>query len=388
MVIEMLASSPCGHLVPIPEGVAAFVPDPLPRELSLSMSLMGLLSEASRAVGTLGGVGETVPNPHLLIRPFVTREAVLSSRIEGTNTTMTDVFRFEVSQRLRSTWDTREVANHIRAFELGLERLNELPLCVRLINAVHSRLMSGVRGHDKSPGALRTKQVWIGPQNDTPIEEATYVPPPANLVRELLQDWEEFTNEASDMPVLMRCALMHYQFEAIHPYTDGNGRMGRLLISLFLAERRILPVPLLYLSAYFEHNQSEYYNHLFQLSADGHWETWIRFFLTGILEQSEEALIRIRRVRTLHDSYKARLGDYHGSGHMFLMLDELFGRPYMTAPEAARRLSLTPAGARRILDRLVDLDILVFLPNEWPRLFVATELLEIIDAPVQSIAPQ
>ena len=321
MATEILASSPCGHLVLVPEGVNAFVPDPLPRELSPSMSLIHLLSEASRAVGTLAGVGETVPNPRLLIRPFVTQEAVLSSRIEGTNATMTDLFRFEVSPRSRPKGDVREVANHISAFEIGLERLNDLPLCLRLINEVHSRLMSGVRGHEKRPGELRMTQVWIGPQYDTPIEEATYVPPPATLVRDLLLDWETFTNERSKMPPLIQCALMHYQFEAIHPYADGNGRIGRLLISLFLAERKILPLPLLYLSAYFERNRNEYYDQLFQLSASGDWEAWITFFLTGILEQADEALLRIRRVRDLHDSYRERLREYHGSGHMFQMLD-------------------------------------------------------------------
>lgn len=350
MTTGLLASSPIGQLIPVPEGVCAFIPDPLPRELVLSMSLTKLLSEASRAVGTLSGVGETIPNPRLLFRPFVTREAVLSSRIEGTNASMTDVFRFEVSPHLKPKGDTVEVANHISALELGLERLNHIPLCIRLVNEVHSRLMTGVRGHEKRPGHIRETQVWIGPEFNTPIELATYVPPPANLVSDLLQDWEAFINDRRDMPLLLQCALMHYQFDAIHPFADGNGRIGRLLISLFLAERNILPVPLLYLSAYFERNRDDYYNHLFQLSADGEWETWVHFFLTGVLEQSEEALFRMRRVRELHDSYKEQLRDYHGSGHMFQLLDELFGRPFMTAPEAARRLGLTPAGARRILD--------------------------------------
>ena len=383
MSMDQLKNSPSGQLVPTVRGQSAFVPSPLPRDIQLSMLLMHSLDEASSAVATLAGVGETIPNPHLLIRPFVRREAVLSSRIEGTQASISDLFRYEASGSRRPSGDVSEVANYVQALDHGLDLLEELPISVRLINQVHSVLMSGVRGGEKRPGELRDEQVWIGAP-DAPIEEARYIPPPGNLVRDLLFDWERFVNESDALPALFKCAMMHYQFEAIHPYLDGNGRIGRLLITLFLCAKKILPTPLLYLSAYFERDRNAYYDQLFRLSATGDWESWIIYFLQGVAEQARDALLRVRRVRALQDQKRQALLERRESGNALRLLDELIASPVMTAVEAARLLDVTPAGARRILERLVQAGILDEFEDEWPRLFVVTELLDVIQAPTMS----
>lgn len=378
-----LKSSPCGHLVPTDEGQWAFVPDPLPRDMHLSSSLIYLLDQASRAVATLAGVGEMLPNPHLLIRPFIHREAVLSSRIEGTQASISDVYLFEASGAKRETGDVREVVNYVHALEHGLSLLPKLPLSVRLVNETHARLLEGVRGEERMPGQLRREQVWIG-DRVTPIQESRFIPPPANLVRDLLYNWEKFVNEDLEMPPLIQCALMHYQFEAIHPYLDGNGRIGRLLVILFLCAKEVLPTPLLYLSAYFERNRNrdEYYDQLYNVSATGNWEPWIRFFLTGVAEQARDALVRSRRVREMQERYRDLLQEQRASGNVLRLLDELFANPFMTAPWARRILGVTYAGARGILDRLAQTGIVQYVSGAWPRLYVARDLLKVIEAPV------
>ena len=224
MEAASLAGRPSGRLVPTDGGQQAFVPDLLPRHIELDSSVVYRLDEASRAAATLAGVGETLQNPHLLIRPFVHREAVLSSRIEGTQASISDLLMYQASGFRRPKGDVVEVANYVRALERGLDLLDDMPISHRLMNEVHSVLMRGVRGEDKRPGELRTTQNWtVAP--GTPIEEARYVPPPPNLVRDLVYDLESFANENLEIPPLIKCALMHYQFEAIHPYLDGNGRL-------------------------------------------------------------------------------------------------------------------------------------------------------------------
>jgi len=376
-----LDRSPCGHLVPTVEGFKAFVPNPLPRELPLSSPLISALDKASLAVGTLAGVGETLQNPHLLITPFLRREAVLSSRIEGTQASISDVFIFEAGGERADAPDTREVVNYVHALNLGLERLNELPICVRLTNEVHARLMHGVRGENKTPGQLREHQNWIGTRG-TNIEDARFIPPPPELVSDLMADWERFVNEDLEMPALIQCALMHYQFEAIHPYLDGNGRIGRLLITLFLCAREVLPTPLLYLSAYFDKRRDDYINHLFRVSATGEWEPWITFFLRGVEQQARDALIRSRRVRELHQRYVQLLQSKRESANALRLLDILFANPYVTAPRASELLGVTHAGAQGILNRLVRAGVLEHISGRWPRLYVARELLRVIEVPI------
>ena len=376
-----LEDGPCGRLVPTVDGQLAFVPSPLPRRFDLSTPLVAQLDKATLTVGTLAGVGETLPNPHLLITPFLRREAVVSSRIEGTQASVSDVFIYEASDERGVAPDAREVLNYVRALEYGMHMLNELPISVRLANLVHGRLLEGVRGEEKRPGELRQIQNWIGSAG-TNIGDARFVPPPPDLVPELLADWERFLNEELEMPPLVQCALMHYQFEAIHPYVDGNGRIGRLLIILFLYARRVLPKPLLYLSDYFERNRDAYMDHLYRISATGEWEPWLSFFLTGVAQQATDALERSRRIRQLQDQYRTLLQQKKESANAFRLLDSLFANPYITAPGAARALDVTHAGAQGIIDRLIAAGVLRPLTGHWPRLYVAEELLRAIEEPL------
>ena len=380
---EELARSPCGHLEPTINGQLGFVPDNLPRRMELSASLVYQLDAASRAVATLAGVGETIPNPHLLVLPFMRREAVLSSRIEGTQASLSDLFRYEASGQRRPRGDVLEVHNYVQALEEGLRLLDTLPISVRLLNRVHTVLMRGVRGEEKQPGRFRDTQNWIGSEG-VEISRARYIPPPPTAVWDSIGDWERFANEDLTIPPLVACAMLHYQFEAIHPYLDGNGRIGRLLIILYLCAQKILPTPLLYLSAYFEHDRTAYYDQLLALSSTGEWETWLAYFLRGVQEQAADALDRTRHVRELRDRYHQLLTDRHASANALRLVDELFAAPYMTAPRAARLLDITTAGARGILDRLVDAGILRLFPDLWPRMYVAWDLLDVLgDQPVE-----
>ncbi|MDI6857864.1 MAG: Fic family protein [Dehalococcoidia bacterium] len=359
----------------------AFVPDPLPRQMDLDASLVFLLDRASRSVARLAGIGETLRNPHLLIRPFVRREAVLSSRIEGTQASISDLFLFEAAGERRARGDVREVANYVRALEYGLAQLNLLPISIRLVNQIHAELLADVRGKDQRPGELRGCQVWIGSEG-TSIEEARYIAPPPDLVPETLADWERFVNEDVLIPPLVQCAMMHYQFEAIHPYRDGNGRIGRLLITLFLCAKGVLPTPLLYLSAFFDRHRNEYYDHLYDVSARGAWHSWLRFFLRGVAEQAQDALVRSRRIRVLQEEYRATLHAAGVSGNAVRLLDELFAYPFMTVPFARRLLGSSAQGARNALEKLRKTSIVRLDKGKWPRVYVASELLEAIEAPV------
>ncbi|MEX1254012.1 MAG: Fic family protein [Dehalococcoidia bacterium] len=379
-MVAALRSSPTGHWERSSQGYETFIPAPLPRRLELNAELVVLLDRASRAVSLLAGIGETLPDPYLLIRPFMRREAVLSSRIEGTQASLSDLLMYEASEERRDPADAREVANYVRALEHGLARLKELPLSVRLMNEMHAHLLAGVRGEDKMPGQLRTRQVWIG-ESGTRLEEARFVPPPASALPDLLSDLERFLNENVQMPPLVQAAMMHYQFESIHPYTDGNGRIGRLLIVLFLCAKDVLPTPLLYLSAYFERLRDDYYDGLLKVSETGEWDAWLRFFLRGVELQARDAAARSRRMRRLQDDYRARLQGVR-SGNAGRLLDDVFVSPFTTAPRAVRVLGITLAAARKLLEKFVALGILDEDRSTRPRFYVARELLLEIERPM------
>ena len=376
MSSQLLSASPIGRMVAIENGVETYVPNPLPRSLDINGPLLKRLDEASRSVSVLAGVGETIPNPNLLIRPFMRREAVLSSSIEGTQASISDLFIYEASGIRRR--DVVEVSNYTRALDLGLDLLNTLPISLRLVNRVHESLLTGVRGNEKRPGELRNAQVWIGHQG-ADIRDARFVPPPPHMLSELLLDWERFVNEESDLPPLVQCALMHYQFEALHPYLDGNGRVGRLLIILFLCAKRVLSEPLLYLSAYFEKDKNQYYDQLLGLSQTGEWNVWLDYFLKGVAEQSQDALDRVRRIRQLQDRYRLDFQDRRASANTLRLVDQLFASPYVTGPWAAKVLNVSQTGARRIVDSLVSYGVLEEVEGMWPRVYVARELLEAIE---------
>ena len=279
-------------------GYTAYVPAPLPPPVEWTPSLVRVLSDADRLIGRLAGEGRRLPNPHLLIRPFIRREAVLSSRIEGTQATLGEILAAEVGAAVeRSPADLREVANYVVALEHGAKRLGTLPLSLRLTRELHANLMTGVRGDRARPGEFRTVQNWIGTPGCT-LTNATYVPPPPGEIMSCLGDWEKFVHDRS-LPVLVQAGILHSQFEAIHPFLDGNGRVGRLLIILFLIEREVLPSPLLYLSAFFEATRHEYYERLLGVAERGEWEQWLIYFLHGVARQSKDVLKRAERITTL-----------------------------------------------------------------------------------------
>ena len=276
MDIALFRNSPSGRLTRASGGYWAFVPNPLPPKLEWDNALVSLISKADIAVGTLSGLGETLPNPHLLIYPFIRREAVLSSRIEGTRSSLSDLLLFEAT-KIEKQRDVKEVQNYVHAMEYGLKRLNELPLSLRFIRELHSILMEGVRGEQATPGEFRQSQNWIGPPGCT-LDEAIFIPPPVPQMQECLNQLEDFLHTEKDLPLLVRLALVHYQFEAVHPFLDGNGRIGRLLITLFLCQRKVLTKPLLYLSAFFERHRQDYYDLLLKVSREAGWREWIEFF--------------------------------------------------------------------------------------------------------------
>ena len=380
-MLQRMGPSPLGIFTPTIDGQGAFVPASLPREVTLSSKSVYLLDEASRAVATLAGVGETIPNPHLLMQPLLRREALLSSRIEGTVASLTEVFSYEARPQSPARDDVREVVNYVQAMELGVERLQTLPISLRLVNQIHQRLLTGVRGEDKHPGELRKRQVWIGAPGSS-IKDARFVPPPPELIRELFLDWETFANETSEIPPLVKCAMMHYQFETIHPYEDGNGRVGRLMITLYLIASGVLSRPLLYLSAYFEADRQRYYDELLNVSATGDWERWLSYFLAGVRGEARDVQARIRRLRQLLEGYRQNLQSRRAPSSDSQLLDEFIANPLMTVSVAADKLDMTTAGASRVLSRLVDAGLIRRDERTWPHLYVAEEVLGALESPI------
>jgi Fic family protein len=369
-----------GRYVAGPEGCRAFVPAPLPPALEWTPRLVRALSDADRAIGRLAGEGGRLPQPRLLIRPFVRREAVLSSRIEGTQATLEELLVAEAGANVEaSPPDLQEVANYVAALEYGVERLESLPLSLRLIRELHARLMEAVRGGQTSPGEFRRVQNWIGPAGCAPAN-ATYIPPPPNEMLEALGELERFLHDRS-LPPLVQAALVHYQFEAIHPFLDGNGRIGRLLIILFLLERKVLPAPLLHLSAFFEATRREYYALLRQVTEEGAWESWIEYFLNGAARMAEDVLDRAGRIHLLLDRWRRAVADSSTAAELVGLLGE---NPFWTITGAAGRLGVAYTTARRAVEKLVEASILTALTDaRRGRVFCARDILEILDEPAR-----
>jgi Fic family protein len=362
----------------------AFVPDPLPSELALDYRIIAQqLSDAARAVGELAGVGQMLPNPHLLINPFLRREAVFSSRIEGTVTDLQQLLLFEAEAVDKSdeaaVADAREVFNYVRALEYGLRRLQDVPVSLWLIRDLHAHLLTGVRGEDQNPGEFRDKQNYIGKRGQ-PIHSARFVPPPAHEVQPAMDDLERYILAPQQIPFLIKLALVHYQFETIHPFMDGNGRVGRLLITLLLCERAYLPAPLLYLSAYFERHRDEYVDGLLGVSQRGAWAEWIIFFLRGVAEQSRDAIRRSRRLLALQQSYRHKLHQARGTAPQFQLVDELFASPVVTMARARQTLKLTARGAQLTIDKLERVGILQEITGrQRNRVYAALEIIDAIE---------
>jgi len=371
-----------GRRVRVPSGYTAFVPDSLPPLLQWTPVLVRALSDADRLVGRLAGEGGRLPNPHLLMRPFVRREAVLSSRIEGTQATLGELLAAEAGAAVeRSPADLREVGNYVTALEFGVRRLKKLPLSLRLIRELHAKLMTGVRGNQATPGEFRRSQNWIGSAGCT-LMNATYVPPPPGEMTACLEQWETFLHDRS-LPPLAQVALAHYQFEAIHPFLDGNGRVGRLLITLFLVERGILPTPLLYLSAFFEATRRDYYDRLLSVSIRGEWSAWVEYFLNGVARQAEDALSRAERINGLLVKWREAVSGATSKNPLTLV-DMLAANPYLTIKRAAKRLGVAFTTAQRAVERLESLAIVKKISKaKRDRVYCAKSILDILEEPAR-----
>jgi Fic family protein len=373
-------TNPAGALIVTAEGAPAFVPDPLPPKFAVSWPLTSTLAKAERALGKLAGIGHTLPNPNLLIQPFVRREAVLSSRIEGTRASVGDLLLFDIGREEEEPADVREVANYVAALEYGRKRLADLPLSLRFLREVHARLMTGVRGHERSPGEFREIQNWIGPPRSR-LRDATYVPPPVPEMHRALDALERYLHDKSDLPLLIRCALAHYQFEAIHPFLDGNGRVGRLLITFLLESEGALSQPLLYLSAFFERTRRDYYALLRDVSQRSAWTEWITYFLTGVAEQAEDAISRAERVLALMATYRGSITAMRKSSLLIAIVDELFATPATTIARIRDRFSISYPAAKENVEKLVELGILeTHDASARSKVFFAREILSIINA--------
>ena len=321
--------------------------------------LIKLLSQADRVLGRLDGIGAVLPNPDLFVAMYVRQEAVLSSQIEGTQSTLEDVLQFEVDETTNDLpRDVGEVVNYVGAMNHGLRRLAELPLSLRLIREIHSKLMSGVRGQNRTPGQFRNTQNWIGPAG-ADLASATFIPPPVPEMKEALDKFEKFLHDES-LPVLIHAGLAHAQFETIHPFLDGNGRVGRLLITLLLCHRNVLHRPLLYLSHYLKMHRAEYYDRLTAIRDDGNWEGWLKFFLRGIEEVSEEAIKTSRRILELREQHRelldSSLGSSAASGAR--LLDYLYEQPIVNVRLVEKRLKSSFVTANKLVEQFVKLEIL------------------------------
>jgi Fic family protein len=348
-----------GRYIQQPAGYRAFIPAALPPDppLSIDQFMLGLLSRADQAMGRLDGLAQTLPNPDLFVAMYVRREAVLSSQIEGTQSTLEDVLTYELDPRGRGLpWDIEEVVNYVRAMNYGLERLSTLPLSLRLIREIHAELLRDVRGAERMPGEFRTSQNWIGSAN-VPLARATFVPPPPAEMRTALGDLERFLHVEDKLPVLIRAGLAHAQFETIHPFLDGNGRVGRLLITFLLVHDQVLRQPLLYLSHYLKRYRTEYYDRLMAVREHGDWEGWIRFFLQGVAETADEATDTARRIVALRETHRTMLQERDVGMNALRLLDLLYQHPLINANAVRESLQLTLPPVYRLLERFEELGI-------------------------------
>jgi Fic family protein len=351
-----------GVYVMQPGGYKAFIPKPLPPspKIHIDDEMIALLSQADRALGRLDGATDMLPDPDVFVLMYVRKEAVLSSQIEGTQASLLDVLEYE-SKAIENgkPKDVEEVSNYIAAMNYGLERLKNLPVSLRLIREIHEKLLVGVRGGERSPGEFRKSQNHIGPPN-CKLTEAVYVPPPPNELNGMLDNFEIFLHDDSPMPALIKFSIAHSQFETIHPFLDGNGRMGRLLITFLLCEKGILKRPLLYLSHYFKANRGEYYDRLQDVRDKGEWERWIKFFLKGIYSVSMESTQTARDIISMRENHRNLVMSKHGKGasSSLKLLESLYSMPIVSVNTVVKITGLTFPNANSLVRKFCSLDLL------------------------------
>ncbi|MFT4009485.1 MAG: Fic family protein [Nocardioidaceae bacterium] len=359
-----------------------FKPAPMPRDLPLAIQTVKALSAADAALGRLQGIGTLIKDPELLVGPYLTQEAVASSRIEGTQTSVSEVLQAEASGLSARSEDVAEVERYLAATRLGYKLVRTLPLTQRLILQLHKTLLSGVRGEEKLPGEFRRTPVWVGSPTDSP-ETAAYVPPLPGDLPDAIADWEDFVNDGDESPTLVRCGLMHYQFETIHPFLDGNGRIGRLLINLMLMEEGRLTTPLLYMSGYLETHRSEYYDRLQRVRENGEIQEWLQFFLTAVRRSAEDAIARSEKLVSLREQYLSEAATTRSNLSALVAL--LFANPFLTVARVEKAVGLTNQGARNLIKDAVRRGWLqrAGSSGRGGRVYwVAPDLLAVIDAPV------
>jgi len=358
----MFIGTRAGQYVEQIEGYKAFIPNPLPPkpEIIMDQEMWDLLSQADRALGRLDGATDALPNPDLFVFMYVRKEAVLSSQIEGTQASLIDVLEFE-SQALEpnNPQEVAEVVNYIAAINYGLERLKSFPVSLRLIREIHKELlMQGVRGAERDPGEFRRTQNWIG-AGGCSLKDATYVPPPPHEMLQSLDNLEKFLHSPQPIPTLIKVGLAHAQFETIHPFLDGNGRTGRLLITFLLCEQNILQRPLLYISHYFKKYRSEYYDRLQAIRESGNWEGWLKFFLRGVYEVAQEAAATARKIVKLKEEHRQLVLNTMGrkSGNAIALLESLYLRPIFNVEHAEKITSLSYPNANALIKALSDIGL-------------------------------
>ena len=373
-----------GQYVKQAQGYRAFVPRPLPPDpgVDIDSEMQDLLSSANLALGRLDGSSEIMPNPDLFVAMYVRKEAVLSSQIEGTQASLIDVLEYEANAgRQKIPNDVPEVINYVQAMNYGLERLDTLPLSNRLLREIHRELLTNVRGTELSPGEFRRSQNWIGPQGCA-LSEATFVPPAPHDMEEAMGDLERYMHDNAPMPALVKCALLHCQFETIHPFLDGNGRLGRLLITFFLCQQGVLRRPLLYLSGYFKERRDEYYARLQGVRDAGYWEAWVKFFLTGILRVSRESTDTIRRMLNMREEHRQLISQHaRGSTQGLILLDHLYQNPIVSVQEVRNRLDISYPTANSAIAGLADLGLLEEITGQTRnRIFAYRPYLDLLGA--------
>lgn len=368
-----------GELVKNLDGNLAFVPRALPPALQWTNDTIAAMNEAESALGKLVGIGHRFPRPQRLIRLFLRREAELSSRIENTYAGVRTQLLFPYLENVREkSPDAREVDNNFRTLQFGLKAIKHRPISQSLIREMHQLLLKGVRGQDKTPGSYRQVQAHIGRSSD--IHEARFVPPPPHLVPECMEQFERFIAKPGSVPRLARLAMIHYQFEAIHPFADGNGRIGRVLILLIMCQTGLLPLPLFNPSASLEAGRSTYYDHLLQVSQRGAWCPWIEFFARGIVEECAHTTKRIEALDDLRRRYQKKVRTPRTSAQLTDLVDQLFGMPRVILEDVVKMLGVWPKSAQRFIDRLVELDILREVSGaKRNRVYLAHEIVQLFE---------
>ena len=339
----------------------SFRPAPLPPVLNMDDEMITQLTSATKALATLDTLSSFIPNMNLFVSMYVRKEALLSSQIEGTQATLEDVLDPLIEKNANQ--NVADVVNYIKAAEFALERMNTLPLCNRLIKETHAVLMSGVRGQEKNPGEFRTSQNWIGAAGSS-LKNARYIPPNPEDMINAMSDLEKYINSDDSLDVLIQAALLHYQFETIHPFLDGNGRVGRLLITLFLMEKKVLNSPALYISYYLKKNRIEYYDRMSEVRNEDNHEQWIKFFLNAIKESAIESVDTIKKLSELHNANIEKINAMgRAAKNARAVFDYLEQNPIIDIGKTAEELKLAFSTVSLAVNRLVDVGILIKTNN-------------------------